>query len=222
MRARLKLALAVAIFFAVKFLGAQVSPPEVIDSLSARWDKVHDCSCTMETFTYADKKSEHQILDYWFVRPKWIYMRVIGGRGKGSRVLYNPETNKVRVRAGGIFGAIPLTFSPEDKKVQSIRGHKIYNNHIGYMIFRWKYYLKNCRTTITDSDSVIVLEAVGADTSMFHGAYREILAVDKKSFFPVYFEQYDITGNLIHRVIMSDIKINQDISPQDLEKKFNG
>jgi len=57
---------------------------------------------------------------------------------------------------------------------------------------------------------------------MFYGAYREILAIDKKSFFPVYFEQYDIAGNLIHRVIMSDIKINQGVSPQDLKRKFNG
>ncbi len=205
--------------FSVSF--ARVSPADVVDSLSAEWAQVSDCFARLSSFTAAGDKTQRQTMDYYYVRPGWIYMKITDGKGKGSRILYNPQTEQVLVRPGGLLGGIKLKFSPDNPRVQSIRGHRIPENNIGYMISRWRYYLNNCRVSLQQTDSTIILEAVGADTSLYHGTYREILIWDKSNFFPLHFEQYDRAGNLIHSVDMSDFKVNSGLKPGDLKKMFD-
>ena len=201
-------------------VGEDINPVMVIDSLSQRWQKVHDCSGIMESWTYAGSRSQHQVIKYYFVKPGWIYMEITGGDGKGSRVFYDVQQNRVKVRAGGILGLMTLSFDPDNPEVKSIRGHRLPDNHLGYLISRWKYYLKNCRVWGRMKGKTIVLTAEGADTSLYYGTYKEVLVLDAATFFPIQFEQYDIVGNLIHKVVMSDFVVSSGISVEDLRKMF--
>jgi len=193
----------------------EITAAKVIDKLQQNWDILEDCTLEMETYIkYCD--DEHtRYYDYKFKKPKWIWVEIIDGPGKGTKLVHNPETNKTNVRASGILGLIPLSFSPDNPRIQSKRGHRTDNNHLGYIIERWQNYLECCAPTIEIRDSVYVLDASGIDTIRFNGAYREVLFVDVELFSPMRYEQYSLSGELIHRVSLFKIEHNVGLTLED-------
>ena len=181
---------------------------DILSAMSEKWSEVDDFTCRMESYVKLGKKEQKQIMNYYFMKPNWIRLEIIGGDNTGAKIVYNPIEKMVRAKAGGILGVVAFKFSPDNPRVQSIRGHRIDNNNIGYIISRWREYLKRCKISVSFGDSTITLEATGVDTSKYNGTYSEKLVIDSKTDLPIYFEQFDMSGELIHRVFISDIKIN--------------
>ena len=105
--------------------------------LKSSFDSIQDYTCILESFIRKGDKTEERTYEYRYMKPGWVYMKILEGDNKGAVVIYNPKTEKVRARKGGILGSIKLTFDPTDKKVLSIRGHRVDESHIGAILNRW-------------------------------------------------------------------------------------
>ena len=194
---------------------SKMFPDSILTRMSNEWDDVQDCTCTMETYIRKGEQEQIRTLDYKFMKPQWIWTKIVSGKNSGSTVIYNPEKKKVIAKSGGILGVIPVSFSPQNPMVRSIRGHRLDNNHIGYILNRWFYYLKNLDISVSRSDSILTLEVDGINTSKYYGTYREKLFINVNTFFPKGFEQFDASGELIHRVKIKDVRINIGLSKSD-------
>ena len=61
----------------------------------------------------------------------------------------------------------------------------------------------------------LLLEATGCDTAKYHGTWKEILLLDPDNHLPVLIEQFDSSGELIHRVRIKDLKLNRGLKEED-------
>ncbi|RKZ33162.1 hypothetical protein DRQ33_04695 [bacterium] len=214
----------ITLIFAFTLLGnciyaEQISPQKVIETMSKKWEMVQDCTCILQSYIRLGKQKQNRTMNYYFMKPKWIKLRIIDGKHDGTRLIYNPYTNRVEVKTAGVLGLFTFTLSPDNSRVQSIRGHRIDNNHIGYIIQRWQEYLQNCDIYISETDSTIILNASETDSLKYYGTYYEKLVIDKNTYFPLYFEQFDISNTLINKLIISNVKINVGLNVNDF--KFN-
>ena len=218
------IALLILLFSHCCILSAQASPTETIDSpdsllaiMSNRWEDLQDCTCVMQTYIKLDDTEQRRIFKYKFKKPKWIKTEIVSGNNVGAEILYNPIRNKVIASAGGMLNFINVPFSPANARVQSIRGHRMDNNHMGHIIERWIQYADKLTIDLSENDSLIILSTSGIDTMKYHGAYSERLYIVRESLFPRGFEQYDIDGELIHEVKLNDIKVNVGLCLEDFE-----
>ncbi|MCD6087527.1 MAG: DUF1571 domain-containing protein [Candidatus Hydrothermae bacterium] len=193
-----------------------------IVKLKSSFDSILDYTCILESFVRKGDKKEVRTYEYRYMKPGWVYMKILKGDNKGAVVIYNPETGKVRARKGGILGAIKLTFDPTDKKVLSIRGHRVDESHMGAILNRWLDYLTRAKVeykgeTTVDSLKGPLLEATECDTAKYHGTWKEILLLDADNHLPVLIEQFDRSGKLIHRVRIKDLKLNTGLKKEDFK-----
>ena len=184
------------------------------------FDRIQDYTGILESFIRKGDKTEERTYEYRYMKPGWVYMKILEGDNKGAVVIYNPKTEKVRARKGGILGAIKLTFDPTDKKVLSIRGHRVDESHMGAILNRWLDYLARARVEFKGDTAVeglkgLLLEATGCDTAKYHGTWKEILLLDPDNHLPVLIEQFDSSGELIHRVRIKDLKLNRGLKEED-------
>ena len=197
--------------------GDILQPDSVLAVMLEQWEKINDCTCNMETYIILGEKEMVRYYDYRFMKPQWIRVTITSGTSEGAEVMYNPDKVKVIAHAGGIISFINVSFSPGNPRVCSLRGHRMDDNHMGFIIGRWFDYLKTCSPTCASDTGIIVFQASGIDTSKYYGAYAEKLFVNAENMFPLGFEQYDIAGTLIHSVKLTNIKIDVGLTREDFE-----
>lgn len=193
-----------------------------LDNFKKEWDNVDDYTCIIESYIRKGDKEEIRTYDYKFMKPGWVRMKIIKGDDMGAVVVYNPEINKVRAKKGGILGIVKLTLDPSNKRVVSIRGHRVDNSHFGAILKRWEDYLKKAEVSYKGLNEFEgreghFFEALKCDTLKYHGTYRELLWLDRDTHLPLGFEQFDGNGILIHRVIYENTKINVRLKKEDFK-----
>ena len=189
----------------------------IIAVMENNWNKINDCTCILESFVKKDETEQFHKLEYMFMKPQWIKMKIIAGDNKGTTIVFDPLKKRVLVRIGGIMGLLPLSLSPDNPKTQSIRGHRSDNNHIGWTITRWKEYLHTTTFKAFYKDGSVVLEALGVDSLKYNGTYKELLYLNPETAFPVKIEHYSYDGELLHWIKMYDIRTNTGLKIEDFE-----
>jgi len=194
-----------------------VNPDSLIAAIDKDWRLVKDCSCTMEAHIRKGNVEQDRISEYIFKKPKWIRMKIIEGDNAGAEVMFDPYENEVTARASGILGIFPISFSPENSRVRSIRGHRLDENYLGFVIDRWKSFLEIGEPKCSENDSLITLEFSGMDTLKNYGAFSEKLFIGKNPILILGFEQYSIDGILIHSVKLRNIKSDIGLRIEDFD-----
>ncbi len=110
--------------------------------MKQKWESIETYECEYKTFQKKDNKKDTRTYYVYFKKPLWVRLKVLKGRNKGSEVMDNPEKNIVRGRRGGILRGIVLTLKPDDKKVVSIRGFKVYDAGISGIYIRFLKYFE--------------------------------------------------------------------------------
>ena len=204
-------------------LGAQenLSPSALLDSLETRWNQIQDYTMELHSFQKKGEKTQNRVYAFRYMRPGWIYLHVLEGDGKGAHVVYNPQTDKVRAKKGGLLSVIKLTLSPDDKRVLSIRGFGIKDTPFDVLLRRWRTYLQTAQVQLqgpqeVEGQEVYVLEATGVDPTLSKGADREVLYLRSTDFLPVGFDQYE-GGELVHRVRYKDLRLNVGLTEEDFK-----
>src|SRR5262249_34982205 len=95
---------------------------EVISRLEARFSKVADYECTMESDIRRGKEASAGTYRIWFRKPELFRLKVERGRHTGSQIALN-RAGKVRARPGGLLrNLVAKTMSREDRRLRSPRG----------------------------------------------------------------------------------------------------
>ena len=179
-----------------------------------RSDGIHSPPILLAHYSHVvkGKQVDDRVYDYRFMKPKWIYMKVVEGKNKGAVIVYNPETKMIRGHRGGILSIIKLTLKPTDKRVVSIRGHRADETDFGTILSRLTEYINDTLAQYKGIDKVDntpawVIEANGIDSLRYYGAVREVLWIGLDGY-PLKFEHYNKDGILIYRVIYKDLKVD--------------
>jgi len=102
--------LVVALFFALAgVLQAQEGAQSFYGRAWQAWQGVKDYTCILSSYNRLGDKEEYKTYEYWYLKPGYVRMKVIKGKGKGGEVFYDPHRDKVRGHKGG---SSPLWFSP--------------------------------------------------------------------------------------------------------------
>ncbi len=178
---------------------------------------VKDYTCTMESYNRLGDKEEKKTYRYWYLKPGYIRMKVIEGKGKGGEVFFDPTRNKVRGHKGGFFSFIVLTLEPTDKRVVSIRGVRVDQTSFGYILDQLKPYVKAGECKEFNSKGIKRIEC-SASTKAYHGdIWKERVLLDN-NLMPVLWERFGKDGTLLYRLSCTDVKLNTGLTLQDISK----
>lgn len=184
------------------------------------FQSLHDYQCTLVSHMTKGKKREDRVYLYKFMKPHWIYMKVIKGKVKGAEIIYNPEMGKIRAHKGGILSKIKLTLKPTDKKVLSIRGHRVDKTDIGSILSAWLKVKDRAKVVgfggKVDDIPCTILEVDGLESIEWNGADRAKIYIRMDNFLPYVREEYE-GDKLVHRAIYKDIKINVGLTKDDFK-----
>jgi outer membrane lipoprotein-sorting protein len=195
-------------------------PLQIIEQLEGLWNEINDYTCTL--YSYIQKEGEEDIrtYDYRFMKPGWVYMKIIDGRDKGARVRYDPNTGKVTGAKGGFISFIKKTFDVDDPTVRSIRGHRVNETHMGMFIERARDYLefgtvKFEGTETLEGQDVYVFEFRRDTPPEESDIVRERWWIDVVDILPVQFEEYDVSGKVARMNKIEDLRFNQGLTEKD-------
>jgi len=221
MRKVLVLVLVLGCFLSLPVVsGAQEAAPqskarEVYDEALKAWAGVKDYTCTMESYNRLGDKEEYKTYQYWYLRPGYICMKVIKGKGKGGEAYYDPKLKKVRGHKGGFFSFVKLTLKPDDKRVTSIRGVRVDQTTFGYILSQLKPYMEAGQCKVLDEQGMKGLSCAAWDKAYHGDIWKEKVLLDQ-SLMPVVWERYGKDGTLLYRLVCKDVKLNSGLTLKDV------
>lgn len=150
MKKLLTILLPVLILATTPLPARELTVPSVLNLLTARYEEINNYHCTIENYEKSGRKTMSRTIDYYFMKPDCIYVKVIKGKNQGSTAMY--RDNKVKAFMGGILSVFKIVFEPTDKKVLSLRGHRINESGWGHSLeFIDKIIGLNWTSTITSA-----------------------------------------------------------------------
>ena len=180
-----------------------------------RWEKVKDYTCVLEAYNRKGNLEDIRVYDYKFMKPNYVYMKVIKGKNKNAKVYYDPTTNKVKGCKKIIF-YICKTFDPSDKKVTSIRGAKVYESSMGFALDNVRAFLDAGATcALTPKDNCMLLH-LKSSKPVLDDVDEMKVCIDKGTGLPVWWEKY-AKGVLVNRLVLRDVKMNVGLSVKDFK-----
>lgn len=176
---------------------------------------------TIETYvvTLRSVKDGHvsEEIKYYYKKPGFVRMEFITPH-KGAVLVYNPETNKVRLRPFGFLKPLVLTLRPDNSLIKSAKGHTVDESDIGALLQTVSELQLHGVTEVHGEESVggrpalqVFVEGEGAFT-VDSDIHRYFLWLDKETLLPLRVLAYDLHGGLIEEVLMDDLEINRELS----------
>jgi outer membrane lipoprotein-sorting protein len=198
---------------------------DVLAGMKARLAATKDYRCRLVTQSSNGDETREVVLNYFYQRPDRIRMEVLEGPYSGSLLIYDggQETEKVRVLAGNrlvaflqrmIYGEY---FAVDHEWVVDLRGNGIHESHWPHFIRTHEAYLRMgttrfVREEILDGRAAYVFRLVSDFPEKTMSVKTEDLWVDAKSLFPVRYFQYDDSGRLMRKAIVTELRFNTGIS----------
>ncbi|MEO0144319.1 MAG: hypothetical protein ABIL49_00135 [candidate division WOR-3 bacterium] len=184
---------------------------EILENTMKSWQNVKDYSSVLYSWTAKDKEVELKEYQHRYLSPGYIYLKVI--KGGSGEACYDPNTKKAKGRKFGIT----LTLDPEtDKRIQSIRGDRIYHAGMLKTIERIKTYKDIQLIGEKTIDNIKVYEiSAKIEPSQNFLADKEIIFIRQDNFLPYGYIQYK--GNIkVKEVYWRNLKINNGYTPKDV------
>ncbi|MEN3044918.1 MAG: hypothetical protein ABDH37_06880 [Candidatus Hydrothermales bacterium] len=200
----------------------QINVDLIIKECEKKWESVNTYTCIYESYQKKDNEEDKRKYFVEFKKPLWIRLKVLEGKNKNSEVLYNPEKNIVRGRKSGMLRGIVLTLNPDDKRVISLRGFRVYHAGIGEIYRRmFEYYKKGYPSKILGTFKEkgfegYKIEFEVKEPSEFFGCAREVFWI-RNDFIPYKCEQWDEKGEYVLYSEFLEVNLNVKIE----EERFN-
>jgi outer membrane lipoprotein-sorting protein len=207
---------------------AAAEPPRfasVLAGMKATLAATIDYQCRFETQSTNGDQTRDVVLAYYYRQPAQIRMEVLEGPYPGSLLIYNGETDagRVRVLAGNrlvaflqrmLYGEF---FAVDHEWVVDLRGNGIHESDWPHFIRTHEAYLSMgtsqfVREEILDGRVAYVYRLVSDAPEKTMAVKSEDLWVDAETFFPVRYFQYDETGRLVRKAIVTKLRFNTGIS----------
>ncbi len=170
----------------------------------------------MEAYNKKGGEEDYKVYEYKYMKPGYVYMFILEGKSKGAKVFYDPTTNKVKGCKKILF-YICRTFDPADPKVTSIRGAKVPESTMGYILKQVKGFVESgvgCSVQEAEGAKVLILKSHHPFTE---GDVDEMrVYIDGNLGLPVKWERFS-KGKLVNRVVLRDIRLNVGLKREDLK-----
>jgi len=210
------------LFFIFRVSAEELNTDTLVSNIENAWKKVNNYTLTMKTYSLKGDKKEESTIEQKFLKPIWIYAKIVDGHNKGSVGVYNPNTKKVKGHQGGILKFIVLTLDPSDKKSSSIRGHRIDQSGCGTIVER----IINCKKqdefisiseTKYEDKPAYLFTAEVKDTHELWGAKKEKIWINKETLLPLHLEQFSANDKLVHYSTYWNIEVNTGLTEEDFK-----
>jgi len=198
---------------------AQVGVQNLYGASLKAWHGVKDYTCVMDSYNRLGNREEYKTYEYWYLKPGYIRMKVINGKGKGGEVFFDPTRNKVRGHKGGFFSFVVLTLEPTDKRVTSIRGVRVDQTSFGYILDQLKPYVEAGQCKVIEENGMKGLECTATDKAYFGDIWKEKIIMDN-SLMPVVWERYGKDGTLLYKLVCKGVKLNSGLTLKDVAGKL--
>lgn len=189
-----------------------VSGGEIVAKVKEAERNLKDYTARMESKTYKDGKLEYKLYIQKYMRPGYIYMKVIRGANRGGVAVYHPDRKKVRVKKG----PIRLWLSPDDRRLRSPVGHRIYESHIPWFVARLNDGAKFLSEGTLFGRKVYILEQP-LSPKRNYGAVKAKYWIDAERFLPLMVIDYGPDGSIVRAVKFMDLKINVGLTKEDFK-----
>lgn len=196
------------------FMTLSFPAEDIISKAIEHYESVETYSVTLRS-----KKDDMvtEEITYFFKKPGFVRMEFVTPHN-GAVLVYNPKTNKVRLRPFGFLKPFVLTLSPENSLIKSAKGHTVNQSDIGALLQTVKELQSNGVTEVLGEESVggrpalqVRVEGEGASTVDVN-VHQYYLWLDKETLLPLRVSAYDVQGGLIEEVLMDDLEINREFS----------
>lgn len=183
---------------------------QIVSDMKRKVSDIKDYTATLESKTpKKDGKEEYKLYLQKYMRPGLVYMSVIEGENKGGVAVYDPKTNKVRAKKG----FLKLTLSPDDSRLRSPVGHRIYESHIIYFVERINS-AEFISEDVLQGKKVYVIK-VPLDPDKNYGATYSQYWIDADKLLPIMIIDYTSDGKKVRTVKFKDIKVNVGLTSED-------
>jgi outer membrane lipoprotein-sorting protein len=188
-----------------------ITAKDIVKNLKSASANIRDYTAKMESKVRKKDGKEEYKLYLQKYRDGWVYMEVLEGEGKGGIAVYDPGTKKVRAKRG----VLKATLSPDDNRVRSAVGHRIYESHMIYFANRVKSAELISEGTLFGRKVYIIKVPLKSEEN--YGAVYSKYWIDAESFLPVMIVDYDERDQEIRSVKFMDVKINVGLKEEDFK-----
>jgi hypothetical protein len=128
-----------AFLFALQLvLGPSPSPSpgtaqELLARLAAVWTGVHDYRVDIDAKELVGESLRTRLVRYSQLRPSHAKMEILDGSSRGTALVWDGG-DRIRVRPGGFFAFLRLSFALTDPRVTSDRGNTLFTPDFGRVL----------------------------------------------------------------------------------------
>ena len=206
---------------------AAAEPPSfasVLTGMKKKIEATEDYQCRFETQSSNGDQTRDVVLAYYYRRPAKIRMEVLEGPYSGSLLIYNRaiDPQRVRVLAGNplvaflqrmLYGEF---FAVDHEWVVDLRGNGIHESDWPHFITEHEKYLHMGTShflgeEILNGKTTYRYRLISDFPEKTMSIKEEEVWVDAETYFPVKYFQYDATGRMLRKAIITDLKINSGI-----------
>lgn len=195
----------------------ELTVSSVVELFSARYEKINNYHCLIQSYEKSGRKTMNRIIDYYFMKPDCIYVKVLEGKNRGSSAIF--RDNKVKASMGGILGKIRIIFKPSNKLVLSLRGHRLDESGWGHSLMSINKMIKdNWASKATENPEENTNQWI-LEFSTHTAGNPQIMhkyMIDTREKIVVAFEYYE-DGELLEESIFKSIEINSGVDPKLFE-----
>lgn len=189
--------------------------------MQAKFESISDYRCLYRAYSAANGKTTDISFHYYFRKPKQIRMETVNGKYPGTVLLYNAQKkpDKVKVRVGNPLLAVMQKaiygdyFHHRDRKVSDLGGFGVLESDWGWFIDIHREMASFGRT---DFKQVVWLEGqcclyyrlVSTNPDRTLSVASEEIWIDKETYAPVKFIEYDRYGSVIRKVEYKNMTID--------------
>jgi len=137
----------------------------------------------------------------------------------GAQLVYNPVSNKVRLRPFSFAKLLVLSLSPDNRLVKSARGHRVDASDLGSFLQQVQQLQQHGKTTVEEETTVgrngaLIVSVVGDKDIVLTGVHSYRLLLDKTTLLPLKTMAYDHNGNLIDEVLTENLELNPELADE--------
>ena len=189
--------------------------------MQAKFDAIRDYRCLYNAYSAANGKSTDVSFHYYFLKPKQIRMVTVNGRYPGTVLLYNAQNkpDKVKVRVGNPVVAVMQKaiygdyFHHRDKKVTDLGGFGVLESDWGWFIDIHREMAPYGRTdlkkeVVFEGKQALYYRLISTHPEKTLSVAKEELWIDKSTYAPMLFIEYDRYGAVIRKVEYKDMVID--------------
>jgi len=115
------------------FSAGELSPVEIANKLSKRFEGVEDYTCVADAHYRSGFLAEDKVFKVFFKRPQMVRIEVLAGDNAGAVAVLTKDL-KVKGHAGGWLSWLVLSPPIDSTLVTTIRGHRLDQSHFLHLV----------------------------------------------------------------------------------------